>query len=72
MWSKCGYSKPMTKPRRRKLAAQRKDDLIRVRVTEGQRKMLQAAADSAGADLSTWVRMVALKAIGQQIDAGAS
>ena len=35
--------------------------MIRVRVTDKQRKPLQAAADRAGLDLSAWLRSVGLK-----------
>ena len=47
--------------RPKKGKADRKDRIIQLRVTEEQRKVLQAAADRAGADLSTWLRMVGLE-----------
>ncbi|MDI7269108.1 MAG: hypothetical protein QME96_14055 [Myxococcota bacterium] len=40
----------------------RKDDLIRIRVTTGHRRILQEAADREGLDLSSWVRMSLLRA----------
>lgn len=51
----------------------RKDDLIRVRVTGEQRAVMQAAADAAGLDLSSWLRMVgytAAKTAATQSDTG--
>jgi uncharacterized protein (DUF1778 family) len=35
--------------------------MIKIRVNVGQLKMLQAAADRASLDLSTWIRTVALR-----------
>jgi uncharacterized protein (DUF1778 family) len=46
----------------RKAAQERKTLIIKIRVNVGQLKMLQAAADRASLDLSTWMRTVALKA----------
>jgi len=39
-----------------------KEDFIRVRVDKDQKRQIQQAADRVGLDLSSWVRMVALKA----------
>jgi uncharacterized protein (DUF1778 family) len=39
-----------------------KDEFVRVRVNSEQKRRLQEAADRKGLDLSSWVRMVALKA----------
>ena len=47
--------------RPKKGKADRKDRIVQLRVTEEQHKVLQAAADRAGADLSTWLRMVGLE-----------
>jgi uncharacterized protein (DUF1778 family) len=47
--------------RPKKGKADRKDKIVQIRLTDEQRKTLQAAADRAGADLSTWMRMVALE-----------
>lgn len=44
-----------------KAAEARKDALIRVRVTEDQKTLLQAAADRAGLDVSAWLRALALR-----------
>jgi uncharacterized protein (DUF1778 family) len=43
-------------------AQERKTLIIKIRVNVGQLKVLQAAADRASLDLSTWIRTVALKA----------
>lgn len=48
-------------PRRRKPAAERKTEVIRVLVTKEQRAELQAAADRKEIDLSTWIRQTALE-----------
>jgi hypothetical protein len=45
-----------------KAAKERKTLIIKIRVSVGQLKVLQAAADRASLDLSTWIRTVALKA----------
>jgi uncharacterized protein (DUF1778 family) len=50
-----------TKKKRRKPKAQRKEDSIRVRVTDGQKKALTEAAESAGLGVSSWVLSVALR-----------
>ncbi|HZL17175.1 MAG TPA: DUF1778 domain-containing protein [Polyangia bacterium] len=47
--------------RPKKQKAERKDQVVQVRVTDEQKKLLETAADAAGADLSTWIRMVALE-----------
>lgn len=39
----------------------RKDDVIRVRVTADQKALLTAAATRAGSDVSTWLRMVGIR-----------
>jgi mobilization protein NikA len=56
--------------RRRKPAAQRKSDLIRIRVTEEQRQLFTDAAEREGLDLSSWLRRVGLKAAGAPQKAG--
>ena len=48
--------------KRRKPLRERKEDLIQIRVTAEQRQRLKEAADQAGLDLSSWMRMVGLKA----------
>lgn len=49
-----------TQVRRRKPKAQRKEDLVRVRVTAEQKRALTVAADRAGLDVSSWLRAVGL------------
>lgn len=48
--------------RPRKEDAGRKDDVIRFRVTDEQRDLIQAAADARGVDLSAWIRELVLNA----------
>lgn len=48
--------------RPRKEDAGRKDDVIRFRVTDEQRDLIQAAADARGVDLSAWIRELVLSA----------
>jgi hypothetical protein len=57
-----GKGLPSMKKTPRKAAQERKTLIIKIRVNVGQLKMLQAAADRASLDLSTWIRTVALKA----------
>ncbi len=51
-------------PRRtiKQSSRQRKEEKIQIRMTAEQRGILQTAADREALDLSTWIRMVALKA----------
>ncbi len=44
-----------------KLKEDRKDDVIRVRVTAEQKAALTAAATRAGSDVSTWLRMIGIR-----------
>jgi hypothetical protein len=53
---------PSMKKTPMKAANERKTLMIKIRVNVGQLEMLQAAADRANLDLSTWIRTVALKA----------
>ena len=53
---------PSMKKTPMKAARERKTLMIKIRVNVGQLKMLQAAADRASLDLSTWIRTVALRA----------
>jgi hypothetical protein len=54
-----GYMKRGRKP---KPLTERKVDLIRIRVTEDQKKMLSEAAEADGMDVSTWLRWLGLRA----------
>ena len=42
----------------------RKDDIVRMRVSDEQKKALTAAAARDGLELSTWLRQLALRAAG--------
>ena len=53
---------PSMKKTPMKAARERKTLMIKIRVNVGQLRMLQAAADRASLDLSTWIRTVALRA----------
>lgn len=46
---------------RRKTKAERKEDLVRLRVTEEQKRIMVAAAQRAGLELSAWLRLVGLR-----------
>ena len=52
--------------KRRKALRELKQDLIQIRVTAEQRQRLKEAADRAGLDLSSWMRMVGLKAASEE------
>jgi len=51
--------------KRRKLKAQRKDDVIRLRVTGEQKQTLIQAAQSAGLEVSAWLRSLGLREAGR-------
>jgi uncharacterized protein (DUF1778 family) len=46
---------------RRKPEDERKEFLLRVRVTSAQKDILQSAADKAGLDVSSWLRAVGIE-----------
>ena len=48
--------------KRRKPAAKRKEDILRIRLTDEQREILEVAAEGTGLDLSAWARMTLLRA----------
>lgn len=50
-----------TKKKRRKPKAQRKEDSIRIRVTEAQKETLTAAATQAGIGVSSWMLSVCMR-----------
>lgn len=50
--------KPPGAVKRRKKAAERRESLIKVLVTDAERAAFQEAADHAGLNLSTWMRSV--------------
>ena len=47
--------------KRRKPKSQRKDALVRVRVTDEQKEMFANSALQSGLDVSSWLRLVGLK-----------
>jgi hypothetical protein len=47
--------------KRRKPKAQRKEQSIRVRVTEAQKRALTDVATRAGLDVSAWLRAIGLR-----------
>jgi uncharacterized protein (DUF1778 family) len=51
--------------KRRKPKALRKEDSIRVRVSDAQKKALTEAATSAGLGVSSWLLMLGLREIGK-------
>jgi uncharacterized protein (DUF1778 family) len=50
----------MARPPKRK--AEKKESIVNIRISDAQKRELQAAAEKAGADLSTFMRMAALEA----------
>lgn len=48
--------------KKRKLPSVRKDSQIRIRLTRDQKKRIILAAESAGLDVSSWLRTVGLQA----------
>ena len=48
--------------KRRKPKAQRKEESIRIRVTAEQKRLLAAAAQRDGLDVSAWLRQLGLRA----------
>lgn len=58
----CGYIVSMPTARR-KPKSERKEQVLRIRVSKEQKDALTVAAKRDGLDLSTWLRSLALKAI---------
>jgi uncharacterized protein (DUF1778 family) len=54
-------AKSKTTRRRRKSKAQRKEDSIRIRVTEAQKKLISEAAAQVGLGVSSWLLSVGLR-----------
>ena len=52
----------MPRIKRRKPAADRKEDIIKVCVSAAQRKTMEAAAAREGVGVSTWLRIVGIRA----------
>jgi len=52
--------------KRRKPKALRKDDMIRIRVTADQKRVLTEAAERTGLDVSAWLRVLGLREAGQK------
>ena len=50
-----------TEKKRRKAVEERKELLIRVRVTPDQKRVLTTAADKAGLDVSSWLRAIGIE-----------
>ena len=48
--------------KRRKPPQNRKEQLVQIRVTAEQKRIMTEAADTAGLDLSSWLRQLGLKA----------
>jgi hypothetical protein len=53
---------PERRIKRRKRADARRETVVKVLVTEDEHGVLQAGAERAGVSLSTWLRLVGLKA----------
>ncbi len=52
--------------KRRKSKAQRKEELVRVRLTGEQKELFVNSAAGAGLDVSSWLRSLALREIKRQ------
>lgn len=50
-----------TEKKRRKAVEERKELLIRVRVTPDQKRVLTTAAEKAGLDVSSWLRAIGIE-----------
>lgn len=50
----CGYTVVMSRPKKAK--AERRQDVLRIRLTDAERKALDAAAEAKTLDTSTWAR----------------
>jgi hypothetical protein len=48
--------------KRRKVASARRETAVKVLVTDEEHGILQAGAERAGVSLSTWLRLVGIKA----------
>ena len=63
MWLQMGYVVPMAKTPKKRPAKVLKDDVVRMRVTASRSEPLKRA-DTAGLELSAWLRQLALRAAG--------
>ena len=54
----------MAKTPKKRPANTLKGDVVRMRVTAEQKRVLEKAADRAGLELSAWLRQLALRAAG--------
>ena len=50
--------------RPKKPKTERKEETLRIRVTADQKRAVVRAATAAGLDVSTWLRILALRAVG--------
>ena len=60
MWYYIEYMEPMA--RTKAGTRERKEESIRIRVTEEQKRVLTEAAEREGLDVSTWLRFLGLRA----------
>lgn len=51
--------------KRRKAKAERKEESVRIRLTDEQKETLTKAATRAGLDVSGWIRSIALREAGR-------
>jgi len=59
----------MAKTPKKRQPKPRKEDVVRMRVTAGQKRAISEAADRAGLEVSAWLRQLALRAAGALPDA---
>jgi uncharacterized protein (DUF1778 family) len=58
----CGHNVATLLPmKRRKPKAERKDEVIRLRVSPDQKRTMMQAAQAAGLELSAWLRSLGLR-----------
>ena len=55
---------PAPKKGLRRVAKPKRESVVKVRMTADQRRVMESAARKEGLDLSTWIRMVGLRASG--------
>jgi hypothetical protein len=53
--------------KRRKPKAQRKEELVRIRLTDEQKELFVNSATDAGLDVSSWLRSLGLREIKRQV-----
>ena len=58
VWNFCGYTESMARPSKSK--SERRENVLRIRLTDAERRVLDRAAEKKALDVSAWARMVLL------------